>query len=359
MFIKAEGEAIQLAIKTVSKLAPPSEGSVVIRLKKKQAHILSHSELNSCTVLVPASVEGDGEFAISLESLREATRGRANVELTYKNTLLYVKSGSYLAELATSDVLDQDEQAKAEEPPIVIGAEQAAWLRTAVQDVSIRATALINAYMPIGLHLTEKGAFIACFDNNRMSFLKEKTIKGDANFVVPIETLQAVLECVGHSEFNLIVTDSFAEIVTETVQARLSLPTIEDNSVSLDTVEGKAKEIVKIAADTIVVDKAKLVAFLDNSKAVALKERGEVKVSVRDGKMRMSVSTNAGKVQASVPVQAGAELQFLVDFEYLDELVRKAGAEVELKVVSDAFVMSKTAKGVTVLVAFNQEEGSD
>lgn len=359
MYIKTEGEAIQLALKTVAKLAPPSEGSVTVRLRKKQMYILSYSELNSCTVQVPGSIEGEGEFAILLDSLRDSTKGRATVELTYKNTLLHVKSGAYRAELATADVLDQDEQVRTADEPTHIGPEEAAWLRTAVQEVALRPTAILSSYMPIGLHLSTKGAFLACFDNNRMSFTKDKTIKGNANFVVPVETLQAVLEAVGSSAFDLVVTEAFAEVYTETVQARMSLPSIEDNAVSLELVMEKAKATKSTEGSMLTVSKDKLVAFLDNSRAVALKERGEVRAVAAEGKLRVQVQTNAGKVMASIPSEGDSDVQFLIDFEYIDELVRKSGPEVKLKIVEDAFLMGETAKGVTVLLAFNQEDSGN
>lgn len=359
MQIKTEGEAIQLAIKTVMKLAPPAEGSVTLRLRKKRAFLLSYSELNSCTVEVPGSIDGEGEFAIGLESLRDATRGRSTVELTYKNTLLYIKSGAYRAELATQDVLDQDEQTLAEGEPKRIGAAEAAWLRTAVTDVALRPTALISTYMPIGIQLTDKGAFVACFDNDRMAFTRDKSIKGDAEFVVPVETLQAVLESVGMGAFDLLVTDAFAEVRTDTVKARMALPSIEDNAVSMDAVRKKAREVAKIEGDILSVSKEKLVAFLDNSKAVALKERGEVKAESNDGKLRLQVKTNAGKIQASVATESGNEVRFVIDFEFLDELVRKSGSEISLRIVGDDFLVGTTAKGVTVLLSFNQEDSSN
>lgn len=356
MKFTTESESLQSAIKTVSKLAAPSEGTITIRLSKGRAQILSYSELSACTIIVPGSVEGEGQFAIGLDALRDATRGRASVELTYKNTMLNVKSGSYRAELATSDVLEQDEMARTHETPIQVTTEQAAWLRSAISDVAIRPMALINSYMPVGINLSSRGAFIACFDRTRMSFLRDKSIKGETDFVVPVETIQSVLEAVGMASFNMAVTDSYVEIYTDLVWARVSLPTLEENSIGLDAVMGKAKEVAKIEGDEVVLAKDKLVAFLDNSRAVALKERGELRVKAGEGKLRMSIQTQAGKIQASLPYDSTTELEFAIDYEHFDELVRKSGTEVQLKVVGDAFIVGKTAKGATVLIAFNQDD---
>jgi|GEM_PF-3843783 len=357
MKFTTESESIQSAIKTVSKLAAPSEGIITFRLSKGRAQIVSYSELSSCTIVVPGTVEGEGQFAIGLDAIRDATRGRASVELTYKNTMLYVKSGSYRAELATSDVLEQDDVARTTDTPIEVSTEQAAWLRSAISDVAIRPMALVSSYMPVGIHLSDKGAFISCFDRTRMSFLRDKAIKGSSNFVVPVDTIQAVLEAVGMAAFNMVVTDAYVEIYTDLVWARVSLPTLEENSIGLDAVMGKAREVAKIEGQDITVPKDKLVAFLDNSRAVALKERGELRVKAEEGKLRMSIQTQAGKIQASLPYDSGSDLAFAIDYEHFDELVRKSGTEVTLKVVGDAFIVGKTAKGATVLIAFNQEDG--
>lgn len=359
MKFTTDSDSIQTAIKTLSKLAAPSEGSITFRLSKGRAQLMSFSELSSCTVTVPGTVEGEGQFAIGLDSVRDATRGRKSVELTYKNTMLNVKSGSYSAALATTDVLEQDESARSKENIIEVTTEQAAWLRSAIADVAIRPMALISSYMPVGIHLSAKGAFISCFDRTRMSFIRDKSIKGDTSFIVPVETIQAVLEAVGTSSFNMVVNDSFVEVMTDTVWARVSLPTLEENTIGLDAVMGKAKEVAKIEGDEVTLAKDALVAFLDNSKAVALKERGELKAKAEDGKLRLSIQTQAGKIQASLPFDNGTDFAFAIDYEHFDELVRKSGSEVTLKVVGDAFIVGKTAKGATVLIAFNQDEGGE
>jgi hypothetical protein len=136
------------------------------------------------------------------------------------------------------------------------------------------------------------------------------------------------------------------------VKVNLSLPQEEENELQLSDVIETAKAAKKADGQTLVLPKADLIAFLDNSRAIATKERSEVKVSVADGKLKLEVTTVQGSAKAMVKVKS-KNCDFAIDFEYLDEAVRKASENVEMKLVKDEFV-SVQLKDSTIVLSLNQ-----
>jgi hypothetical protein len=352
MKIKLEAADLERALKIVSKLAPPTEGRVSIYSKDGAVVLSTFNELNSCKVLLPATLIEEGEFCIFLEPLRNACQGHTLLQFEVENTILTIKGGGYAAKLATVDKIEEDIPEGEELDFTWVSAAQAAWLKGALSEVSIRLTALLNTYVPLGISLTAEGAFVACFDRNRMAFIQNAELTGDIQFVVPLDTFQSVLGAIGDSSFDIAVTANFLEVQNEQVKARLSLPSTDENTVDLATVMEKAAEISQLESDIISIEKEKLTTFLANAKSVTLKERAEIQVSSKGEKLHLTVQTPTGKIKAAVTYSGPTDVEFLIDYDYFDELVRKCGPNVELTAVGDAFAVTKTAKGAMLLVAF-------
>lgn len=352
--VSVESVAIHEALRVALRMAPPTSGVITLRVHEKKFQLLSYSELNQCQITIPATTKGEGEFGISVEALRDATRGREELEMAYKNTVLKITTKGYAAELATVDAIaiDAGAQEKAS-AKLKISKEQAHWLKGAVSAAALKPTAVISSYMPLGVQLTSKGAFVSCFDTNHMSFLSSKEITGDAKFVIPLDTMQGILDTLGATNFNIELGESHLQVSNKLTVIRVALPHVEEQGPSLDDVVGKAKVLAKSEGKLLVLPTDKFIAFLENSKAVAMKERGEVQLRSDNGKTSVSVTTVNGTVKAVLPGKGKGKIEFNIDYEYLDELVRKSGESVELMVIDQSLVLSKTPK-VNLVVAFNQ-----
>lgn len=357
MQFTTDSGSVQEALRIISRLAPPTQGNLTLQTDGKRVQLHSFGELNQCSVTVPGDVKGTASFAISVDSLRDATKGRAEVDIKYKNTVLTIKGGSYKAELPTVDAVSLDDVAGAagskDGTKIKISTEQAAWLRNAVNAVALKPTALVSAFMPLGVKLTAKGAFVSCFDSKHMSFMSSKEINGDCEFCIPVDMMQGVLDAFGNSSFTMTVTESTVTVSNKLAKVVLNIPHLDEQGPSLSDVLGKAREVQKIEGTELILPKEEVVMYLDNARAVAVKERGEISVSSEKGKTQFSIKTVNGAIEATVKGSAKKNVSFLIDFDYFDELVRKAGQTLELKAVNGAFLLSKTEK-VTLLVAFNE-----
>lgn len=353
MNFKIEAAAIQEALRVIGRLAAPDSGNVTVSSNGKKVFIHSSSETSRCSINVPASVEGKaGTFAISMNALRDATKGRKELEIEYAKTMCRIKSGAYRCELATVDALEIEASDEERGTKLEFSGEQAAWVKSAVATVALKPTALLSSFMPVGLKLTNKGAFVACYDVNHLAFLNSDEIKGDMEFKLPLDTLTAVLDAFGGAPFVLELGKASVQVANKLVKVNLSLPQEEENELQLSDVIETAKAAKKAEGQTLVIPKDEFIAFLDNSRAIATKERSEIKISVADGKLKMEVTTVQGSAKASLKVKSKS-CDFSIDFEYLDEAVRKAGTNVEMKLVKDEF-LSVQLKDSTIILSLNQ-----
>jgi hypothetical protein len=357
MQFTTDSASVQEALRIISRLAPPTQGNLTLQTDGKKVQLHSFGELNQCSVTVPGTVKGSASFAISVDSLRDATKGRSEVDIKYKNTVLTIKGGAYEAELPTVDAMSLDDASSnsgsKEGTKIKISTDQASWLRNAVNAVALKPTALVSAFMPLGVKLNSKGAFVSCFDSKHMSFMSSNEITGDAEFCIPVDMMQGVLDAFGNTSFTMTVSESNVSVSNKLAKVILNIPHLDEQGPSLNDVLGKAKEVRSLNGTELFLPKEEVVMYLDNARAVAVKERGEIAVSSEKGKTQFSIKTVNGSIKATVKGTAKKNINFLIDFDYFDELVRKAGQNLELKVVGTSFLLSKTDK-VTLLVAFNE-----
>jgi hypothetical protein len=359
MQIQTDTDAIQNALDIISKTAPPLEGEVTFRAIKGRLTCMSVADLSRCQVVVPCMVDSDGEFAILMQSLRDATKGRKTLNLSYKEGTLTVKAaGGYAAELATLDVIPVDESPKDETKDWKLTGEQAVWLRKALKEVTLKPTSILSSWMPVGIKLSKIGGFVCCYDTQHMSWVNNKEAVGDFECVLPIETAKAIVEVFHQDEFSVSVASSFIRVRNKLVNVILSVPNT-DEIPSLEEVRVKIKEAMAEKSTTFSLSQTDMIAFIDNAKAVVGKERAEIIVSSAKGKngnqVELLVKTGQGTVRLLVSGGVGASRPktFRVDLEYIQELIARADQDLKLNVVDGSFLSMKLTGGFA-LVALNQ-----
>ncbi len=355
MKITIESSALQEAIRVAGRLAPPLTGNVTFESDGKKAFLHSASEVNRCSINMPCNVEGKAiTFAIGLNALKDATKGRKTLEIVFDKTMCKIKSGSYSCELPTVDALEMETSKEAVKgTAIKVTADQATWLKSALSTVALKPTALLSFFMPVFIKLTAKGAFVTCYDSLHLAFINSKEITGEMELTLPIDMMMAVLDTFNGSDFKLEVTQSTLYVANKLVKVSLSLPQEEEGIKGPDVLE-KSREVSKINGKEIVVAKQQMLEFFDNARAVATKERSEVTITTDSGKIRLEVNTPNGSSKAIVKADCKVKTTSKIDFEFLDEAVRKCPDEVSMKLVDGAFISFKL-KAATVLVSLNQD----
>jgi DNA polymerase III sliding clamp (beta) subunit (PCNA family) len=355
---KIDSEIIGEAIRVVMRLSPPITGNVTLESDGKILKLHSVAELSRCTVLLPCEVKGKALFAVPTEALRDATKGRKEIELEYDKTMLKIKAGRYSTALITSDAIEIDNDEKVEGKKWDVTVEQLTWLKTAVAAVALKATANMTTFMPVSVRLTSKSAFVSCYDNNRMSFTSTKEITGDLDVTLPLDTLSAVLDTFNKVACEMVVTPASLIVRNPILDVVLALPaTDEDSAISTEMVREKAMSASSTDGLTVEVEKKAVTSFLDNARSVATKERSELSVKTEKGKIVLTVKTTNGTSRVALKAAVKTESAFAVDFEFFDEIVRKCPDSLSFKFVDDqhAFIMIRTTTARS-LIALNQEQ---
>lgn len=355
MQIVIENSVIQEALRVVTKLAPPVSGNVTITSDGKKIFMHSNSEVSRCSVNMPAEVSGKAaNFAIALTTLRDATKGRSKLVISYDKTLCKVKSGNYTGDLATVDAVDMEQETEEKGEAMQLTGEQATWLRSAVSTVALKPTALLASFMPVSIKLTSKGAFVACYDSNHMAYINSSEITGDMQLRLPLDTLSNVLDAFNNGPCKLQLSKANLYVSNKLVKVVLALPQEDEADIKIEDIINLAKGSKEAKGAEFETEKVGIAALLDNARAVATKERSEIKLIPEAGKLRLEVTTTNGTVKGVVKASCKQQGKVLVDFEFFDEAIRKSGESVVIKVVKSEFISFKLKNG-TVIVSLNQE----
>jgi hypothetical protein len=349
MKISLDHSDLQQAVEVITKTAPPTSGNITVSSAGGRIVLISAADLSRCQVTVPGEVDKDGEFALPLQSLKDAVKGREKLELHYTNSVLNVTAGKYKAELATVDVVALDTMNAEETTEWKMTATQADWLHQTIKKVALKPTSILSSWIPVGVTLTAQGAFVCCYDTQHMSWVSAKDVTGDFECVLPLNILGPVVEVFHKTNFVVRQSKSSVTVKNKLATVTLSVPSMDDLP-SLADVRAKVLEAGKTKGETFTLKKPDVLAFLDNARAVIGKERAELECKAEKS-IVFSVKTTQGNVKAALP--GSGKGAWKVDMEFFLELMGKADADIEMNVVEGAFLSVK-AKSVSAIVALNQ-----
>lgn len=366
MQIKIQANIIAEALRVVSRLAPPASGCVNIATDGQKLWMSSDNETSRVKIILPTDEfkSKSMDFAVSVESLLGAVKGRKDLDVFYDKTVLNIKSGSYSIKLSTVDALNvEHDKEEFEGKPIKISAEQAAWLKSAVSVVALKPTAMITStYMPLGIKFTEKGAFLACFDRAHLAFLKSKEIKGNLDITLPIDIVTGVLDVFNNTSFQIELGKANLHIRSKLMHVVLAAP--QSDTEEVITMKDVAEQ-VKIANEEkgqeVEIEKQVVTEFMDNARAVCTKEIPELIMKYKDGKLVLSVATVNGSAKQVIPCKLKKPITVRLNYDYVDEAVRKSGSSVVAKLTEEFVVFKRTQGAIesTIIVAVNQDSGKE
>lgn len=353
--IQLESKNLHTALGIAARVAVAQDGSVTFAGSKNTLTLHSVGDLSRCALVIPADVSGeDFEFAIPLDAIRDATKGRDTVEMSWDGNMLTIKSKGYKTDLLTLDAISRDDVDKVEAQEWKLTPEQGTWLKGALTAVGLKPTALLSTFIPVSVKLTSKAAFVGCYDNQHMAFLNSRELTGDLELTLPLDTFATILEVFQGQAFRMRVSQSRVELKSKTASIILSLPAM-DGAITIDAVIAKAKEAASASGIAVTLSKPEVLTFLDNARSVVGKERAELVVEAKDKKAKFTIQTVRGTANAMLATDNSKAVSCKIDVDYFDELVRKIkGDTLEISVVGNAFISSKSGN-THFLVALNQE----
>lgn len=355
MEIKVPSDVLAASIRTIVRLAPPEQGHLTLEVKGSNFYLHSVGALSKARVQVAAKAKGDGAFSVSLDAIQTAVKGRSELTLEQESGNLQLTSGRYKASLPTFDPVIEQERLSKKVKGISIDADTAQWLKASATKVELQHNDLVSSFMPLGILATKRGTYVACYDSFHMSVAASKSIKGDYELLIPIKSMQTVLDVFSVSDFELQITESALLCGNPQILVEFILP--DTSGGDLPTVKEAVKRCVqafKSDGTALTIARAELLSFLDNARAVAVRERSEIEVKAKAKETTLRVSTANGDVTATIPSK-GKSQNFKVDLINFESVVRKADDEVVLNVVQDMF-LTCAAAGTSYVVALNQDD---
>lgn len=354
MKIKTSAKIILNQLRVLTKLVPPSTGNVTLQVKKNNLYLYSMNDLGTYESIIPCdSIEGEAMIGVNVDAFRTVLSKRNEVEIVYEDTLFSVIEGNYHAQLATTDAIENAELLnKSEEPPKTwkLTAEQGKWLKSAIAEVNLKTVEVLLPFMPLTIKVTDKGAFVVCYDSTHMAFIRSNEITGDLYVTMPTELLSSVFEAFQGSSFKMEVTDSTLVVKSKLLKVSLSLP-VSDAYLDVSELLSVAGSSVKEKGTLLKMRRQDLLDFMDSCKAVATKERLELSAKAKAKKLNLQVKSVLGNVKQTLTLLDSVNSsEFRVDFVYLEEAVRKSSSEdVTLKVIGDSSLLVGTDRGATVV----------
>ena len=354
MKVKTSATIILNQLRILTKLVPPSSGNITVQIKNNNLYLYSMNDLATYESLVPCDVvEGDCMFGVSVEAFRTVLSKRKEVELAYVNTMLTVTEGAYHAELSTADAIENQALLnQGDEKPKTwkLTADQGKWIKSAVAEVNLKVVETLLPFMPLTIKVTNKGAFVVCYDSSHMSFIRSTEMTGDLYVTMPCDLLASVFEAFSGNSFRMDVTESTLVIKSKLLKVCLSLP-LSDAYIDVSELLSVANSSVKEKGSLLKTTRSEMLDFMDSCKAIATKERSELAAKAKGKKLLLQVKTVAGNIKQSIPLKESvSETEFRIDFAYLEEAIRKsASEELTLKVIGDSSLLVDTDHGSTVI----------
>ena len=352
-------QTLSRQLQIITKLVPPASGNIALQFTKGNLYLYAMNDLASCKSLVPCeSCSGELTFGVSFDALKTILSGHETIKFSYANTMLVCTSANYRADLATCDAVEIEafknrELIKGEGKTLSINVETGKWLKNACGEVRLKVVEALSPYMPCLVHLDSKGAFVSCYDNHHLSFIKTAKVTGDLDFTMPCDTLYNVLSAFSGSPFKMELQSQQLVIKSKLMSIAMSQPasdTYLEMSVLVKLIN-QAKESEK---QTITVDRAVLNRFLNASKAVATKERLELKFKTQGKNLHLQVRTITGNVNQVLPMEKAVSIkEFSLDYAYFEEAIGKDDSEkVAIAVIEGRFIVVGFGDGWTIISLF-------
>ena len=360
LHVKGNAPMILNQLRILTKLVQPKEGNIAVGVSDSNFRIYSMNDMATYQSLVPSDLaEGNTVVGISIDAFRTILSGRKDVDLELVNGMLVIKEGKYKAEIPTTDAVEvqaiseklestKDEKTKSWN----VDEDHSKWLKNAISDVTLKVPDSLGAFMPLTIKVSNKGAFVICYDATHISFImaNAEDISGELELTMPTDMLASVFDAFCGHRFKLIVSESNLMVKSKLMTITLQLP-ITDSYIDIKKLFEVSKSSIDADGDWLSIDRSALAQFLDSCRAVASKERSELVVNSDGKKAQFTVRTVNGNITQLFETKS-KKVKFKIDFGYFDEAFRKGTSEaVEFKVISDSSLVmqGKNKNGWSVI----------
>lgn len=365
MIISIDTELLETAIGTVVKVAGlSSENSIAhFKLVDSMLQVSATNKGTGVAINVPCKVKEKSKysaFAVSPSSLLSAITKRKSINLEISISTVKVTSDKYRADLVTTtsepeiilpkDIKEGDETTKL--PSVLVE-----FIRENLSQVELKPILETYSYMPVAVQVTDKGAFLACYDNWHMAFVTNKKVTGKIKFCLPISSLTLLAKEFRGKTYKMLVTESTLYAFNDSFELALTLPQQDvQNVIPPDEAYNLAMQIRKEKGIDIVLAAEDVLAISSNIDAV-YKKGEHIDFDVDKTQCKVTLKSTYGRVSSIVRCKTQKPVSFRAGFGFFkDVLTKVSGSKVEMTVVPDRMLFFTKNNRTYMLALIDREE---
>lgn len=354
MKVSVESDVLSEALKTLKNLVVSP--IVSFKIGKNFTKVMAAEAGNAASVSVPTEIVEKSDnrtFSIDAEKVALAIKGKKIVTLEINQSELLIKGKALQGELLTTQF----------EPPIIIPDEIKAdkglqvkrdfleLLGKHLPKIELQPLMTTYDFVPLGVRLTENGAFIACFDFYQAAFFYTKDITGDLEFMLPSNLFSLIAREVKGQDYTMSITESAVYAYNDVYEIALGIPQVEGDQVKFEDIRALYKEIKEIESVTLVMKTDKITSLLENVSAV-YEKNSTFSLVTKGGKCKLELKSSAGKVSGLIDLEDTPEkdVDLTFDFGFFRALLAKAPPLLTLQVVKDKMLLFKN-KPITYMIS--------
>lgn len=365
MIVSIDTELLEAAVKTVAKVASLASANSLAHFKIEGSflEIAATNKGTGVALRVPCKVKTNSKhnmFNVDPYSLLAAVANRKSIILELGISTVKISADRYKAELVTTTadaeaILPKD--VKNGPDSVKISQEIIEFIRGNLDQIDLKPIFEMDSYMPVAVRVTDKGAFMTCYDNWHMAFVLDKKVTGKINFCLPSNSLNLLVKEFRGKSYRMIATDSVLYAYNDLFELALTLPQQDSQNIippeeayNLAMVIRREKGInVMLAAE----DVKSLSANID-----AVYKRGEhIDFDVDSKECKVTLKSTYGRVTSVVRCRSDKPIKFRAGFGYLkDVLTKVSGTKIEATVVPEKMVFFSKGKRTFMLALIDREE---
>lgn len=337
MKIQFDAAAMADAAKVATSLAAPQSGNIVLNVTKGTIQLITMGESSSAMIQVPGKVEEDGMVAIDAAAFQTAVRGRKDMQAVLTKSALNLASGNYRVGLPTVEAINESTPSTKDWNGHKISPEQGEWLKWALQQTSLgndKQLGVTSHY--VSLSMSNTGAVLCCYDNDRMAYAYDKKIKGDIDVALPRATLLQVANTFSASFFKFQAEQGVLRAWNKMAIATFSL-IAPQFTIPTEQLVGRIKQSRHEPKATWSFDNKEVKEFLFNAKAVLQADtKTSMSIDLNERYAMFKIHSLAGKAELKM---AGCEISTPISIEvdagFFTELI---SAGLETVYIHDSYI---------------------
>lgn len=284
----------------------------------------------------------NSRFVIGSDVLLEALKKRGKVTFEVTSQELILTAASYRANLVIQEgeAIEVVPKEIREKSKSTLSRETIQWLAESLKVVSLKPQLESDAFLPVAVKITAKGAFIASYDHFHAVFLRTKKVTGDLTTILPSSLVENLFQDFKDHEYDLVVTESNVYAFNKLFSLAIPLPVIDrDNVQPVEAVLALADQVISTKGATVEFASEDLMNVMSNCKSVYAKgAQLQFAFSPKEGKCVVGTKSSNGIVKASFKAKGRTAVKFAVEFSYFEDLFSKTKGPVVFTIVENSML---------------------